>query len=96
MRSVFTDDLSVCYLTGSTWVEVHHIFGGFNRKRSTEYGYVIPIRKDLHPNGAFCTAEDYKEIDLKLKQMAQAHFEEHHGTREEFIREFGMNYMEEL
>lgn len=33
-----------------------------------------------------------KGLDLKLKEMAQAKFEETH-TREEFIRIFGRNYL---
>lgn len=34
-----------------------------------------------------------KELDLKFKRMAQEHFEENHGTREEFIREFDRSYL---
>ena len=48
--SVFTDDMDHCYFTGSAPVERHHIFGGNpNRKYSEKYGFVIPLRPDLHP-----------------------------------------------
>jgi hypothetical protein len=34
-----------------------------------------------------------RELDLKFKRMAQEYFEEHYGTRAEFIIEFGKNYL---
>lgn len=90
--SVFTDDMDHCYFTGSPYIERHHIFGSYNRKRSEEYGFVLPLREDLHPNGV--NASQYgKGLDLKLKQMAQEYYEEHYGTREQFMQEFGKNYL---
>lgn len=91
--SAFTDDMDTCYFTGARPVERHHIFAGVaNRKKCEEYGYVIPLRPDLHPNGVFA-GKDAKEIDKQLKEMAQRHFEEHHGTREDFRRIFGKSYL---
>lgn len=92
LTSVFTDDMDRCIFTGSCIVERHHIFGKFNKKRSEKYGFVVPLRPDYHPNGAQA-GKDAKEIDLKLKTMAQEYYEEHYGTREDFIREFGRNYL---
>ena len=88
LSSVFTDDMDHCYFTGYAPVERHHIFGGCNRKNSEKYGFVIPLRPDLHPNGAFA-GKNAAEIDLKLKQMAQTYFEEHYGTRDDFREIFG-------
>jgi hypothetical protein len=34
-----------------------------------------------------------KELDLKLKEMAQRYYEENYGTREDFIKEFGKSYL---
>lgn len=81
-----------CFYTGSVFVERHHIFGGPNRTRSEKYGFVIPLRPDLHPNGALA-GPDAKRVDRLLKQMAQRYFEEHCGTRAEFIQEFGKSYL---
>ena len=92
LTSVFTDDMNACIFTGSTTVERHHIFGASNRKKSEKYGFVVPLRPDLHPNGVFA-GKDAKTIDLKLKTMAQEYFEQHHGSREDFIRVFGRNYL---
>lgn len=86
--SVFTDDMDHCMFTGYAPVERHHIFGGANKKLSEKYGFIAPLRPDLHPNGVFA-GKDAKEIDTKLKKMAQTYYEEHYGTREDFIKEFG-------
>jgi len=81
-----------CIFTGSITVERHHIFGGSNRKKSEKYGFVVPLRPDLHPNGVY--AGQYANvIDLRLKKMAQKYYEENYGTREYFIQEFGRNYL---
>ena len=90
--SVFTDDMDHCYFTGTAPVERHHIWGGANRNNSEKYGFVIPLRPDLHPNGTQA-GKNATEIDLKLKQMAQEYFEEHYGTREDFRRIFGKSVL---
>lgn len=32
-------------------------------------------------------------LDLRLKQECQRYYEEHYGTREKFIKEFGRSYL---
>lgn len=92
LKSVFTDNMDECIFTGLITVERHHIFGGSNRKKSEKYGFVVPLRPDLHPNGVY--AGQYANvIDLRLKKMAQKYYEENYGTREYFIQEFGRNYL---
>lgn len=90
--SVFTDDMEHCFYTGTAPVERHHIFGGSRKKHCEKYGYVIPLAPRLHPNGVYAS-EEGKALDDVLKKMAQAHFEEHHGTREEFIKIFNKSYL---
>jgi len=90
--SVFTDDMDHCMLTGTTPVERHHIFGGSNKARSEKYGFIAPLRPDLHPNGVFA-GKDAKTVDTMLKMMSQNYYEENIGTREEFIKEFGKSYL---
>jgi hypothetical protein len=87
--SVFTDDMDHCYFTGYAPVERHHIFHHTHQERMLceKYGFIIPLRQDLHPNGVKA-GKQYKEIDDKLKRMAQEYFEEHYGTREEFRQQF--------
>jgi hypothetical protein len=78
--------------TGYAPVERHHIFGGSNKAKCEKYGFIAPLRPDLHPNGVHA-GKDAKKVDLKLKQMAQEYYEAHYGTREDFIREFGKSVL---
>lgn len=94
LTSVFTTDMDHCIFTGSPVVERHHIFGGALRKKSEKYGFVVPLRPDLHPNGVhFKRTPENLKIDGKLKAMCQEYYEEHIGTREDWMREFGKNYL---
>lgn len=90
--SVLTSDLDHCMFTASAPVERHHVFGGANRKNSERRGFIAPLRPDLHPNGVFA-GQSAKLVDLKLKTMCQQYYEEHYGTREDFIEEFGKSYL---
>lgn len=93
--SVFTDDMDHCMFTGAAPVERHHIFysmDGKMKKPCEKYGFIAPLRPDLHPNGAHA-GKDAKAVDLKLKTMAQAYYEEHYGTREDFRKEFRKSYL---
>jgi hypothetical protein len=82
-----------CYVTGATTgLHKHHIFGGPNRKLSETYGlyvYLIPeyhmSNKGVHFN---------REFDLQLKREWQRKFEQLYGSREDFIRIFGRNYLD--
>lgn len=94
LTSVFTEDMDSCFFTGSPYIERHHIFGGSNRKHSEQYGFVVPLRYDLHPNGARADQRYAKQIDDHLKKMAQDYYENHYGSREKFIRTFGRNYLD--
>lgn len=93
LTSVFTEDMDSCIFTGSTCVERHHIFGGSNRVNSEQYGFVVPLRPDLHPNGVHADQRYSKQIDDHLKKMAQEYFEDHYGSREAFRRIFGKSYL---
>lgn len=90
--SVFTDDMDHCIFTGMSPVERHHIFGGSNRSKSEKYGFVVPLRPDLHPNGVFA-GKDARTIDKRLKEMAQTYWEQHIGSRDQFREEFGKSYL---
>ena len=92
LTSVFTDNMDECIFTHTSPVEGHHIFGGPNRKKSEKYGFVVPLRPDLHPNGAHA-GQSAAVIDIRLKRMAQEYYEKHYGTREYFIMEFGRSYL---
>ena len=90
--SVFTDDMDHCYFTGVAPVERHHIWGGSNRQNSEKYGFVIPLRPDLHPNGVHA-GQAAVVVDLQLKQMSQMYFEKHYGCRDDFRKIFGKSVL---
>ena len=91
--SIFTDDMDTCFLTGATKeIERHHIFGSFNRDRSEKYGFVVPLHKSVHPNGASLDNEHWQEIDHNLKKMCQEYFVKHYGSKQDWYNEFGRYY----
>lgn len=92
LRSVFTDDMDHCYFTGYAPVERHHIFGGASRENSERRGFIVPLRIDLHPNGA-SVGSIGGEVDRVLKEMAQRYYEDNYGSREDFIQEFGKSVL---
>lgn len=93
LTSVFTDNMDECIFTGSHEVERHHIFGGAYRMKSEQYGFVVPLRPDLHPNGAQVNQKYSGEIDRYLKNLAQSYFEKNYGSRADFIQIFGKSHL---
>ena len=92
LHSVLTDDMDHCLFTGTAPVERHHVFGGSNKKNSEKYGFIAPVRPDLHPNGVFA-GQSAKLVDLELKQRCQRYFEDHCGALKDFISIFGRSYL---
>jgi hypothetical protein len=84
-----------CYVCKSTLgLHSHHIFfGTANRKQSEKYGMKVNLCY-LHHNGSNEAVHMNRTLDLYLKEIAQRHFEERFGDREEFIRVFGKNYLD--
>ena len=92
--SVLTNDLEHCYITGSTNVAIHHIFGAANRKISEKYGFIVPLRPDWH-NMSNYGVHFNRELDLKLKCACEKWWLENGRTKEEFISIFGKWWSEE-
>ena len=86
--SVFHDGKS-CYLCGSdyqlTWDE---LLKGRNRKNSMKYGFCLRLCLDCHRR----INENYEYINY-WSQKSQKYFEDHYGTREDFINIFYRNYL---
>lgn len=68
----------------------HIIYGTGNRKLSEQYGYKVWLCQEHHTgnNGVHFN----KSLDMRLKGIAQTHFETTH-TRDEFIKTFGKSYL---
>ncbi len=72
----------------------HHIFGGPNRKKSEKYGLVVDLcHSRCHIFGKDA-AHANAETMRTLRQYGQRKaMEENDWTVEDFIREFGKNYL---
>lgn len=77
---------------GSPYVEWHHCFPGRNRQIADKHGYLVPLCNEHHTGRT--GVHQNKELMNKYKVFAQRKYEENH-TRQDFIREFGKNYIME-
>ena len=87
--SIFTPNLSKCIKCGTCFghIDKHEIFPGRNRTNSIKYGFVLPLCNTCHRE----ITNDYEYIN-KWKVKAQMDFETNIGSKEEFIKIFGMDY----
>ena len=84
----------VCALCGSkNKVATHEIFfGTANRKKSIEDGLVVNLCGEHHNLGTNGVHFN-RELDLELKKKAQTAYEQKLGSRDEFIKRYGKNYL---
>lgn len=95
MSKSILQDKKECYITKSTYnLHKHHVFEGTaNRKLSEEDGLWLYLRADYH-NMSDYGVHFNKELDTKLKKMAQKAWQEYYGkTKEDFIKRYGKNYL---
>lgn len=87
--SIFTEDMDHCMYTGVYGVERHHIFSHTSREieLSEDYGFVAPLRPDLHPNGTRA-GENASKVDRYLRKRCKEYYLQHYGTEEQFRQEF--------
>jgi hypothetical protein len=88
-----------CELCGTSRnLEEHHVFHGTaNRKLSEKYGLKMWLCQKHHTGDETGNKEAIhfnKGMDLFYKKKYQQKFEREHGTREDFIKIFGRNYLE--
>lgn len=90
-----------CFLCGRNGVsdplDRHHIFGGAYRKKSEKYGLVVYLcHNDCHIFGS-SAVHNNPEIMRRVRQYGQEKAMRENGwTVEDFIREFGKNYFNEV
>lgn len=84
-----------CYICGiGGYLEEHHIFyGTANRKKSERAGLKVHLCY-LHHRDSVTGVHFNRELDIALKKKAQQAYEQIH-SREEFMQEFGKNYLDE-
>ena len=86
--SLFTDDLEHCIICGVKKNHLHEIFFGSNRKKSMQYGFVIPLCTEHHAE--MHINKDWQEY---WHVKGQEYWEENIGNRDEFIRVFWRSYI---
>ena len=92
-RSIITDDLDHCYICRSAQnLELHHIFLSSNRKNSDKYRLIVRLCYTHHRDNKEGVHHN-KELMARLHREGQKAFERVHGTREDFMRIFGRNYL---
>lgn len=95
LHSIFTEDMDKCYITGMTQnIERHHVFGGRMglKGKSEKYGFVVPLHRSVHPNGAWVADDNWKDLDHWLKRKCQEWYMKNVGSRNEWYMEFGRFY----
>ena len=87
--SILQQDKSKCYFCDNKAVDAHELIKGVNRKKCIKWGLVVYICRDCHRK----TEED-SEFYQKTRKMAQEVWQSYYNkTTEEFIKEFGKNYL---
>ena len=82
-----------CYLCGKYGqTDEHHIFGGPNRMLSEQYGLKVDLCLECHRFGKHAVHKDHAVMD-ELHRQGQEAFESQVGSRKEFMKIFGRNYL---
>lgn len=95
MAQSILQDEKKCFVTGiTTGLHKHHIYMGHGlREISEENGFWVYLIEELHNMTSFGVHGTYgHSLDIALKQICQAKFEETH-TRDEFIKLIGVNFL---
>lgn len=95
MTESIIDNHRACLVCGTGYnLHRHHIFyGTSNRKQSEKYGcwcYLCARHHNMSNKGVHFN----KQLDLNLKKQAQIQWEIHYGSRDDFIKTFGRNYLD--
>lgn len=85
-----------CWSCGKTAgpFEEHHIFFGPYRSQSERFGLKVLLCPECHRSQPGGVHGGNRELDLRLKRMAQKRFEEMFG-HELFMKIFGRNWLDE-
>lgn len=84
----------ICTICGKPYAANHEVFFGKNRQNSIKYGMQKRLCYEHHNKPGGVNPHYNKVVDNLYKREAQAKFEMIHGSREEFERIFGKNYLE--
>lgn len=93
MESILQNERECWLCKRTSNLHCHHIFyGTANRKNSEKYGFKVWLC-GYHHNMSKYGVHFNKTLDLTIKKVCQAKFEETH-SRAEFVRIIGKNYLD--
>ena len=95
--SILQDDLEACFICFGCHEKLdrHEVFGGANRQKSKRLGLWVTLCHNQHHIFGPRSVHQCREVDLALKRFAQRAAMLHYGwSVEDFIREFGRNYLD--
>lgn len=98
MKRHSPSEYRVCFLCGRSEsaynrMEVHHLFGGANRKKSDRLGLVVPLCHGCHNEPPYGVHFNKETMQMLHEYGQRKAMEENGWTTEDFIREFGKNYL---
>lgn len=92
MKSIIQEDTSTCIVCGRPYAHTHHIvYGTANRNLSEKYGLTCGLCYNHH-TGQMGVHNGNKELDMRLKRMAQKRFNEVY-PEQDFLAIFGRNFL---
>lgn len=88
-------DLNYCWKCGRFGTEKHHVIFGVssNKKRAEKAGLMVGLCYEHHQGTNGVHGKNGKQINDDLRWHAQYAFEQHIGTRQDFINTFGKSYL---
>lgn len=82
-----------CFVTGAVdCLDCHHCLMGSKRKKADELGLTVWLRHDVHM-ALHDRQRPFHTLCEDLKRVAQKAYEEKIGSRADFVRDFGRNYL---
>lgn len=95
MKKSIISNIKQCYICGSkNNLHYHHICFGRNRKNSDEDGLMVWLCYQHHEGTNGIHGKYGKELDLKLKKIAEEHWLLYYQKDiEDFIKRYGKNYL---
>ena len=95
MKSIVTEYTDICFFCQHPSECEHHlIFGNGLRDLADEDGLKVPSCNKHHNMGQISERIHDNPMAEKLsKMLGQAVWESHYGTREQFMKRYGKNYL---
>lgn len=92
--SLLQEDHSRCFLCGRSGpTERHEIFGGAYRQKSKYDGLWVSLCGECHRDGRQAVHNDYTAAAALKKQGELRWLDEYNRQVEDFIKEYGRNYL---